>query len=572
MVTIPGHRAVRAVLAASALATITPLRAGEIGLAGDQAVLWVYQTRQESPGGDALLRFAFMKLSGPEAHFLPLDQQEIGGAVERAAVRGGRLHVFFPDGTHQRYTPVAPGAVEPAPSVFWEIKLPESTVPLALGGDSEADPLYAVVSGRIAALLLGGPEPPIPEAGPDELASPADTPPAEFRIAPAPQDRVADSAPAAPQPVLSRYCLVRYQRGAWWRDREIPDGFDEQRACLLSASGSMCDLYFTTLEDHPAVFFIRAQRDQWASPEVIAPAHWDHVAAVGIADGEALMVLQQGQRLAIWVRQDGNWVERSAITPPSANGWAEPRSKPTVCLAGPRVAAAWPDAGGQVRSGVWSLSGDVAIEPSTLDALQARRATRFTQRIFEILPFAVLTVTMVFIFTRRRQSVVADAKLRPDQALSSYGRRLFAFALDLLITAPATWVVLSGWLRHVRGDFSANFEVARVVYASELFQRWLAALGIYVVYCIIFEGLRAATPGKLIAGCRVVSEDGERCAFGAILARNLARAVELLTPSFAPILILVFLTRNRQRLGDLVARSVVVQPKPPGHPEPKDES
>lgn len=64
-------------------------------------------------------------------------------------------------------------------------------------------------------------------------------------------------------------------------------------------------------------------------------------------------------------------------------------------------------------------------------------------------------------------------------------------------------------------------------------------------------------------GCRVTSEDGGPCSLGAIIVRNVLRCVEFFPRfGFVPMLILVFLTRNRQRLGDLVARSVVVEHRP----------
>ena len=82
-----------------------------------------------------------------------------------------------------------------------------------------------------------------------------------------------------------------------------------------------------------------------------------------------------------------------------------------------------------------------------------------------------------------------------------------------------------------------------------------AVLGLYG---IVFETLMRTTPGKRLARCSVVAEGGGRSKASTILIRNAARIVEFHFPAIA---LLVLLTPSRQRLGDLLARTVVVQPK-----------
>ena len=69
-----------------------------------------------------------------------------------------------------------------------------------------------------------------------------------------------------------------------------------------------------------------------------------------------------------------------------------------------------------------------------------------------------------------------------------------------------------------------------------------------------------ATPGKRIVQCRVADERGGRCGFGAVALRNLIRIVEMFYLfNLMPAIVLILLTRNRQRLGDLIARTLVVE-------------
>jgi uncharacterized RDD family membrane protein YckC len=95
---------------------------------------------------------------------------------------------------------------------------------------------------------------------------------------------------------------------------------------------------------------------------------------------------------------------------------------------------------------------------------------------------------------------------------------------------------------------------------NDLLYGWVVACAGYTLYCITCEALYGATPGKLVLQCRVVDEDGQRCRIGQVLIRNALRLVELF-PLFQlwPTLILMLFTRKRQRLGDLLARTIVVE-------------
>ncbi|MFQ5461031.1 MAG: RDD family protein [Phycisphaerae bacterium] len=77
------------------------------------------------------------------------------------------------------------------------------------------------------------------------------------------------------------------------------------------------------------------------------------------------------------------------------------------------------------------------------------------------------------------------------------------------------------------------------------------------IYGAIFEAAMSATPGKRALRLTVVRADGRPIAFGGALVRNLARAVEF---HFVPLVLLVAVTFGKQRLGDLLARSYVVEP------------
>lgn len=82
-------------------------------------------------------------------------------------------------------------------------------------------------------------------------------------------------------------------------------------------------------------------------------------------------------------------------------------------------------------------------------------------------------------------------------------------------------------------------------------------------YHVYFEaGPRAATPGKRTMGLRVVSETGGPASLGAVMLRNVARTADMMPAGYLTGLLVCLFTRRFQRLGDLVARTLVVYASP----------
>jgi uncharacterized RDD family membrane protein YckC len=76
------------------------------------------------------------------------------------------------------------------------------------------------------------------------------------------------------------------------------------------------------------------------------------------------------------------------------------------------------------------------------------------------------------------------------------------------------------------------------------------------------EGRWGKTPGKWLLGIRVLGMDLRPCGFGRAFLRNLLTFVDGFF-SFLVGALLVALTENWQRLGDLAARTIVVVDEKP---------
>ena len=144
-------------------------------------------------------------------------------------------------------------------------------------------------------------------------------------------------------------------------------------------------------------------------------------------------------------------------------------------------------------------------------------------------------------------------------ALASIGNRFIACAIDHTIQIVTLIVV--GMFFMIIADASSMG--SRLMSAP----KWVIAI-LVVVQAIIFDGYfavfewiwRGQTPGKRWLKLRVIREDGRPISFFEAMVRNLLRVVDFLIPPFYSIgLISVFATTRDQRVGDLVAGTVVVR-------------
>jgi uncharacterized RDD family membrane protein YckC len=83
---------------------------------------------------------------------------------------------------------------------------------------------------------------------------------------------------------------------------------------------------------------------------------------------------------------------------------------------------------------------------------------------------------------------------------------------------------------------------------------------LYLLYFVGFEGTYGKTPGKHLLGLVVVTERGEPCEYQAATIRTLLRLIDGLPGALYLVgLVAIYLTDDRQRLGDLAADTVVVR-------------
>ena len=152
-------------------------------------------------------------------------------------------------------------------------------------------------------------------------------------------------------------------------------------------------------------------------------------------------------------------------------------------------------------------------------------------------------------------------------ALASIGNRFIACAIDhaiqivLLFCLVIIFLIVEGF-----SDFGNRVTSA---------PKWVIALLVIFVFVLmsgyfaLFEWIwRGQTPGKRWLKLRVIREDGRPIGFFEAMVRNLLRNFDIMPSPFYSIgLISVFATDRDQRVGDLVAGTVVVREREAEAPE-----
>lgn len=140
--------------------------------------------------------------------------------------------------------------------------------------------------------------------------------------------------------------------------------------------------------------------------------------------------------------------------------------------------------------------------------------------------------------------------VRLELPIATVGSRTLAAIVDYFLLSMLLLVWLGGALAILaRVGLSTGWTIAILSFGSFLLQ-W----GYFAALEIAMDG---RTPGKLLAGLRVVSHRGGRASAGAMLVRNLLRTLDVLVG-----LVLMAIDRRARRLGDFVAGTLVVHHRP----------
>ena len=147
----------------------------------------------------------------------------------------------------------------------------------------------------------------------------------------------------------------------------------------------------------------------------------------------------------------------------------------------------------------------------------------------------------------------------PPGPLADLGSRIVAGIVDYIIVgviagilaifALAPWIVSAPLMM---GGFGAAWLGGMFGILGLMWILWL-------IYFTYFEGTSGQTVGKRLTHIKVVKEDGSTCDIGSALVRNLLRIIDHLPFLYILGIILIAATEKRQRLGDMLGRTIVIK-------------
>jgi len=141
--------------------------------------------------------------------------------------------------------------------------------------------------------------------------------------------------------------------------------------------------------------------------------------------------------------------------------------------------------------------------------------------------------------------------------VANVGSRTLAILIDLALGSLVIFIVyclMSLLARDMTEDWLTRF-------SSNALKTLLILLifGFQWCYFNIFEWLwNGQTPGKRLLRLRVIKVDGSPVSGIDVLLRNLSRPIDTLGPMGLIGLLMIFVSRKGQRLGDLMARTLVI--------------
>jgi len=180
--------------------------------------------------------------------------------------------------------------------------------------------------------------------------------------------------------------------------------------------------------------------------------------------------------------------------------------------------------------------------------------------------------------TKDRLTIQTPEQVGFDYVLAGLGSRSAAFLVDTVIRwflFLAILALLSLFFKFVPAlDLSKWFTDP-----SKPWVFWLIALAVLAYslvdlgYFLFFEALWSGqTPGKRRQGLRVIRIDGQPIGWLESSVRNILRAIDLLAGVYPVGIVVVFLSRNNQRVGDYAAGTVVIVERKQGVPEKRKRS
>jgi uncharacterized RDD family membrane protein YckC len=526
----------------------SPAKAQQRLLAGDQEALWLVRS-DPARGFDVAVR--------PLGASWKWVAEGIPGTPQQAAAQAGTLHLVLSGRGQLMFDTVLqrPRTGLSLSHPHW----PGQAMPLALAAAGS-------VGGRAGPLLVAVVAGPAVDLAP--ATHPTTAPAVDADQSPPPAEATEPVPAPATQSAGDDALLIFADDGMEWallgQIRQPPGALaDDAHAAVLDGR-----LYVLTVGgDRPMRLW------QWSGGRSLPIALPENLPA-----GKPLAMVALGGRLAIVLA--GEQEASAALIDPRIGQAsvlrlddAEGRPLPPSSLARQRLAvlgdqlAVLHGPTGELSLSLYGPGGHTATE--TVDVFAHRPEGEQAEQVLHYAMLGILLILFVVMFANRNRPV--RPFVLPEQVVAgSLLKRVVAWLID-----AAPFNLLAAWLFPVEGQAL----VRMLTQASD--QQALPANAVYfvlfsitayVAYSILAEARFAQTLGKRLMGLKVVANGGAKPHLRECVLRNLVKFIELATIVGPFLLLMALLNRYRQRLGDLLAQTAVVEAaslpdQPPQRPQ-----
>jgi uncharacterized RDD family membrane protein YckC len=228
---------------------------------------------------------------------------------------------------------------------------------------------------------------------------------------------------------------------------------------------------------------------------------------------------------------------------------------------------------GEIWLRQYSPAGELLEKPALALSVASVQSLPFLQWMFNPGTAVAMTVAIaVLLFLHRKKAFGSQYPLPEYIQLASIWRRTLAFLIDtmaILFLSDIVLIILQSKIPpELVQEMSLPAEVIikkmqSGIMQPQMFRLMVLTLIIVVVvslfYFILCESFFQRTPGKLCMNLMVLDVSGKPVSVRQAVLRNILRLLEY-HPLISPLisLIIVLSTSRRQRIGDLVADTIVV--------------
>ncbi|HUN80699.1 MAG TPA: RDD family protein [Phycisphaerae bacterium] len=366
------------------------------------------------------------------------------------------------------------------------------------------------------------------------------------------------------QEVKSRYALLSLREGVW-RRYETDARIEKAKDLWMAVRGGRPAVFW---RDGDSVYCMKRILGEWTSPRALPLHEPFHDAWAGAgADGYVFIAglhESSGQvELHLFQEKNEEWTSLGAAREGNELLTISPKNC-GVGIARNQLCVARPRGNDEVEFGTAAIGPAPAVRLVPLTSLPEFNAVK--SRWEDALTLGLLLGIMTIALWSRREEAVRVIVLSPGWTLTPAWKRAIAGAIDFI---PAVVITSPWWaakLAPMMNDYGIFWAPDQSLALEQIRLEWYGTIVCYGLWCCIWEAIMGRSPGKLLLGCRVVSLDGTPPTLRQCVIRNAVRTLMValgLGGLLVTLMTITVVTRNRQRLGDLLARTLVVEPGTP---------